>query len=51
MSSPNIDTPWLNFYEDGIPASLTYPELPLGNVLKETARKFPSRPALVFYGN
>ncbi len=50
MSSANVEKPWLNFYEDGIPASLTYPELTLGNVLKETARKFPSRPALVFYG-
>lgn len=50
MSSANVEKPWLNFYEEGVPASITYPELTLGNVLKETARKFPSRPALVFYG-
>jgi long-chain acyl-CoA synthetase len=50
MSSANVEKPWLNFYEEDIAASLTYPELTLGNVLKETARKFPSSPALVFYG-
>jgi long-chain acyl-CoA synthetase len=50
MSSASVEKPWLNFYEEGISASLAYPDLTLGNVLKETARKFPSRPALVFYG-
>ncbi|HEX9112975.1 MAG TPA: long-chain fatty acid--CoA ligase [Nitrospirota bacterium] len=50
MSSPNIERPWLKFYEEGVPSSLLYPELTLGNVLKETARKLPNHPALVFYG-
>jgi long-chain acyl-CoA synthetase len=50
LSSANVERPWLNFYEEGIPASLTYPELTLGSVLKETAGKFPHHPALVFYG-
>lgn len=50
LSSLNIERPWLNFYEKGVPATLTYPELTIGDVLKETAKKFPLHPALVFYG-
>ncbi|HEX9113959.1 MAG TPA: AMP-binding protein, partial [Nitrospirota bacterium] len=50
MSSANIERPWLNFYEEGVAATLVYPELTLGNVLKETAKKFPLQSALVFYG-
>lgn len=50
ISSTNNEKPWLNFYEKGVSASLAYPDLTLGNVLKETARKFPRSPALAFYG-
>ena len=50
MSSPNIERPWLKFYEEGVPTSLTYPDLTLGNVLRETAIKFPRQTAYVFYG-
>ena len=33
-----------------MPEHLTYPDLTLGGVLAETARKFPGHPAMVFYG-
>jgi len=42
--------PWSQFYEEGVPEHLTYPDLTLGGVLAETARKFPGHPAVVFYG-
>ncbi len=42
--------PWLKFYESGVQPSLTYPEATLGNVLEQTAQKFPDHPALLFYG-
>jgi long-chain acyl-CoA synthetase len=42
--------PWIKFYEAGVPANLDYPEMTLGNLLSETARKFPDNPALLFYG-
>lgn len=44
------DHPWVKFYEPGIPASLTYPELTLGNILAETALKYPGHTALLFFG-
>ncbi|MHB8843180.1 MAG: long-chain-fatty-acid--CoA ligase [Nitrospirota bacterium] len=48
-----LDAPvksWLQYYEPGIPEHLTYPDLTLGGVLQETARKFPDHTALVFFG-
>src|SRR5208282_3101503 len=49
-----IDTynerPWLKFYEAGVAPALSYPEITLGNVLSQTAVKFPDHPAILFYG-
>ena len=42
--------PWTRFYETDVPATLTYPEFTLGNVLAQTAEKFPDHTALLFYG-
>lgn len=42
--------PWVKFYEPGIPASLTYPELTLGNILARTVSKYPGHTALLFFG-
>jgi long-chain acyl-CoA synthetase len=42
--------PWIQFYEPGVSATLSYPDLTLGEVLEETARKFPDHTALLFFG-
>ena len=44
------DHPWVKFYEPGIPPNLTYPESTLGNVLAQTASKYPGHTALLFFG-
>jgi len=44
------DRPWTRSYEPAVPPSLTYPDSTLGNVLAQTAKKFPSHTALLFYG-
>ncbi len=44
------ERPWVKFYERGVPESLTYPDLTLGNILGQTASKYPDNTALVFYG-
>ena len=44
------DRPWVKFYERDVPESLTYPDLTLGNVLGQTASKYPDNTALIFYG-
>jgi len=42
--------PWVQFYEPGVSATLSYPELTLGGILEETTRKFPDHTALLFFG-
>ena len=46
----STERPWIRFYEAGVAASLIYPDLTLGGVLAETARKFPDHTAVLFYG-
>jgi long-chain acyl-CoA synthetase len=50
VMSESTNRPWLDFYERGVPHSLSYPETTLGNVLAKTADRFPDRAALLFYG-
>jgi long-chain acyl-CoA synthetase len=38
-------------YPRGVPFSINYPEIPLYAFLENSARKFPDRDAVVFYGN
>ena len=42
--------PWVKYYEPGVPERLSYPEMTLGEMLTGSARTFPDRPALLFYG-
>jgi acyl-CoA synthetase (AMP-forming)/AMP-acid ligase II len=35
----------------GVPISLSYPEIPLHAFLENSARKYPDRTAVIFYGN
>jgi len=37
-------------YPRGVPYSINYPEIPLYAFLENSARKFPSRTAMAFYG-
>lgn len=38
-------------YPRGVPYSIKYPEIPLYAFLENSARKFPNRDAMIFYGN
>jgi len=41
---------WVQSYERGVPPTLIYPPTPLQRFLQSSAVRYPSRPALVFYG-
>jgi len=45
-----MERPWLTQYEAGIPATLSYPDVPLHQFLSDSAGRFPDRAALEFYG-
>jgi long-chain acyl-CoA synthetase len=44
------EAPWLKNYEDGVPHSLSYPDVPLTRFLDESASSFPQTPAMIFGG-
>jgi long-chain acyl-CoA synthetase len=44
------ERPWLRNYDEGVPRSITYPEVPLFHFLEESARKYPDRPCTIFKG-
>ncbi|MEW6048331.1 MAG: long-chain fatty acid--CoA ligase [Bacillota bacterium] len=44
------ERPWLRRYPPEVPARLTYPRINLASWLETSARRYPQRPATVFYG-
>src|SRR5262249_6475801 len=45
------DRNWLGAYPPGVPASLTYPSVPVSELLESAARHFPGRPGCTLYGH
>lgn len=48
--APIQDRPWLAHYEEGVPAEVTIPEIPVDALLRESAAAVPDRTALIFFG-
>ncbi len=44
------EAPWLKNYEDGVPPSLSYPDIPLTRFLDDSAVSFPATTAMIFGG-
>jgi long-chain acyl-CoA synthetase len=44
------DRPWLEHYDEGVPQTIDYPEIPLFYFLEESARKYPDAPCTIFKG-
>ncbi|MFQ6014312.1 MAG: long-chain fatty acid--CoA ligase [Anaerolineae bacterium] len=42
---------WFKHYEEGVPRTLAYPDVPLYHLLEETVRKYPSNTATIFLNN
>ena len=45
-----MEKPWLKFYEEGVPATIDYPDTNMSEVLADTARKHPDHTATLFKG-
>ncbi len=41
-----MEKPWLAHYEDGVPAHLEYPAIPLYQMLEDSARRYPNQTAI-----
>ena len=44
------DRPWLNSYDEGVPAIIEYPEIPCYKLLEDTAEKYPDKACTIFKG-
>ena len=44
------DRPWLQHYDEGVPETLEYPDIPLFGLLDEAANKYPDVPCTIFKG-
>lgn len=45
-----FDRPWFKHYDKGVPYHIDYPEIPLFELLEESARKYPDAPCTIFKG-
>jgi len=43
-----MDKPWLKFYDEGVPATIDYPPIPLDQLLTDAATRHPDRTATIF---
>lgn len=46
-----MDKIWHKFYEENVPQTLDFPNVPLSELLDKTALKYPKQTALIFFGN
>jgi long-chain acyl-CoA synthetase len=44
------ERPWLGKYDPGVPHHIDYPDIPLFQLLEQTARKYPDAPCTIFKG-
>ncbi len=45
------EKPWLGVWPQGVPKTLEYPEIPLFQLLKDTAARVPRKTATIFFNN
>lgn len=50
MATPYDGKPWLRFYPNGVPPHVEVPDVPLTQLLDDSAARFPRRAALAFFG-
>jgi long-chain acyl-CoA synthetase len=48
VKEPTMEKPWLSAYEKGVSPTLSYPEQTLGDLLSQTARRYPDKIAISF---
>ncbi len=45
-----MQPPWVNQYDEGVPSTLEVPDWTLPDLLRHSAKRFSTAPALLFYG-
>jgi long-chain acyl-CoA synthetase len=47
--SEQLEKPWYRFWPEGVPKHIDYPEIPLSDLLKNTAESNPNHVAIVYF--
>jgi long-chain acyl-CoA synthetase len=50
IDEKEINRIWLKHYDEGVRPNIDYPEIPLYQLLEDTAKKYPDKTALIFFG-
>src|SRR3972149_7328272 len=45
----STEKPWFKFWPEGVPKNIDYPVIPLSDLLKRTAEKYPEKIATVYF--
>jgi len=51
VNNPYDTKPWLSSYQEGVPATVEYPDWSIPDLLANVASLFPDRDGVIFYGN
>lgn len=43
-----MEKPWLRHYDEGVPATIDYPQIPLDQLLRDSAARHPEHTAVIF---
>ena len=46
----NGGKPWIQHYDEGVPATIDYPRIPSFKLLEDTAKKYPNKACTIFKG-
>ena len=44
-----IEKPWFKFWPPDVPRHIDYPDIPLSDFLKKTAKNYPDHPAIIYF--
>ncbi|MEM0482210.1 MAG: long-chain fatty acid--CoA ligase [Nitrososphaerota archaeon] len=45
-----LDRPWFKFWPEGVPKTIDYPNAPLHTFLERSAKEFPAKTCIIFFG-
>ena len=46
-----MERPWFKYWPSRLPKTLDYPKVPLTDIIETSARRYPDKTAVIYYGN
>lgn len=45
-----MERPWFKYWPSRLPKTLDYPKVPLTDIIETSARRYPDKTAVIYYG-